>query len=82
MKAKFTKTQSAQPVGAYNPTLIDNAKNDAQILLLQVAPKIVDSRLPLKGRGVKPFGSAEGRYLVTDKAWDCLKEQYTWSSDF
>ena len=79
---KFVKTQSAQPMGEYQPTAIDAKKEAAQLRLLQVAPKIIDSKATLKGRGIKPFGNIEGRYQVTDAAWVNLQSKYTWQTDF
>ena len=77
---KFTKTAEHTPSGDYKPTLIDAQKEATQIRLLQVCPKIIDTNLQLKGRGISTFGN--GRYTVTDTAWEKLKQQYTWAPDF
>lgn len=79
--ATFTKIQDAPQVGTYSPTAIDEQKKEAQILLLQCSPKIVDSKIELKGRGIKAL-SVNGRYQISDNAWVKIQAQYTTQTNF
>jgi hypothetical protein len=75
------KTREAEALGEYKRTAIDEAKDAADIRLLQVGPKVVDSKVLLKGRGIKPMGTI-GRYLVSDAAWTKLQQQFKTITDF
>ena len=77
----FVKVQDAQPSGKYQATSVDRAKAAADMILVQVNPKIVRSQIgAIKGRGVKFFG--QDLYQVTDSAWSKLQTQYTCKTDF
>ena len=79
---KFVKQPTTDPpMGEYKPTAIDARKAAAQVLLVQVAPKIVNAKVELRGQGIKPFGP-DGTYQVTDKAWAKIQATYTWQTDF
>ena len=67
----WTKTQEATPMGEYKVTAIDDAKANADLLLIQVCPKVVQSNIQLKGRGIKAMG--QGLYQVTDAACTCRR---------
>jgi hypothetical protein len=81
MTTQFTKTHTAQPIGEYTRTVTDSRKDTVMIRLLQCSPKIVDSKVPLKGRGIKQL-SVAGRYQVSDTAWTKLQSSYSWTTDF
>ena len=81
MKATVTQITKASAPGHYKTTAIDAQKQAAEVRLIQVCPKVVDSRHPLGGRGVKPIGSA-GMYVVTDKAWNRIQSKYSTACDF
>jgi len=75
----FQKVKEHTQSGDYQETQLDSKKNASTLLLLQVSPKVVSSSVPLSGRGIKKMGSY---YQVSDNAWDKLKEQHSWATDF
>jgi tape measure domain-containing protein len=81
MTTKIYKTKEAEPLGQYAFTAIDASKDSVGIRLLQVSPMIVDSKIPLKGRGIVPMLTS-GRYQVSKAAWEKLKSNYTTTTDF
>ena len=79
---KFTKTQDAQPLGDYVKTSVDTVKESATLKLIQVGPKVIDSKIELKGRGIKLLSTVERRYQVTDTAWEKLQQTHSRATDF
>ena len=78
--ATITKTKEAQPMGAYKPTAIDAAKSAATMLLEQVGPCVVRSKVELNGRGVRKLNA--GVFQLTDAAWEKAKAEHSWACDF
>lgn len=78
----LTKTKDAQSCGDYCETIIDQQKKSVDFLLIQVGPNIVDSKIPLKGRGIVPSDSVPGRYRLSDKALEKLQSECTWMPNF
>lgn len=80
MTATCIKVQDAQPMVAYQRTAIDDRKDAAALLLQSCSPYVVLSRVPLVGRGITAMHGSH--YKLTDSAWNRLKGQYTWATDF
>ena len=78
----ITKTKSAQPIGKYKPTSVDQMKSDATFLLIQVCPNIIDSKIAFRGRGITLYSDIPGRYRVSDKALEKLQSEHEWATDF
>lgn len=80
--ATLEKIKSAEPVGTYTRTSVDDQK-DRAIILLQYAygnGYDVRSKIALKGRGVKHYG--EDRYFVTVRMIEQLRKQHEIACDF
>jgi hypothetical protein len=67
--------------GTYKPTAIDEEKKNADIRVLQVGPYVVNSKIQLKGRGIKAM-VVGGRYRVTESALKGLHSKYKVVTDF
>lgn len=78
--ATVTKIAEAQPMGEYKPTALDARKAAATMLLQQVGPRVVRSKVELAGRGVKKLN--EGTFQLTDSAWEKASTTHTWECDF
>ena len=75
------KIKSASVMGNYKPTVIDKTKAEAQLLLQSCDPKIVHTKIELKGAGIKK-STSPGVYQVSNTAWNKLTTQYNWMTDF
>lgn len=75
------KIKSAPIVGEYKSTSVDKIKSEVQLLLKSSDPKIVHTRIALSGVGIKKSSNTE-TYQVSNSAWDKLKTQYSWMTDF
>lgn len=78
--AIITKTKEAQPCGEYKRTALDERKDAATMLLQQVGPRVVRSKVDLTGRGVKKLN--EGTFQLTESAWKKASATHTWACDF
>lgn len=65
----ITKTQSAQPAGAYTPTIVDENKQAVDFRVLQMSPIYIRWA---DGRGE----------VVTSRKLETLKTANTWTTDF
>lgn len=79
--AILRKVKDAPLAGVYQKTSVDIEKEEADFLLLQVDPYIVDSKVILFGRGVTLM-DVKGRYRLTEKALEVAQSKYTWMADF
>lgn len=87
MNATVTKTKDAEPMGAYQRTAIDEAKDAADFLIIYAYGNGYDirSRHTLAGRGVRQVSlTIDGNtvYHVTEAALAKLKTQYSYMTDF
>lgn len=69
MEATVTKIRSAQPMGAYQRTALDDRKAAADFLLVQVSPNYIRWQ---DGRGER----------VTDRQLTKLQAAHCWATDF
>lgn len=69
MEVKFLKTQNAQKIGKYKPTLIDIQKSESDFRIIQVSP------LYIKWKD----GACE---RVTKRRLQSLQKNHTWAVDF
>jgi hypothetical protein len=63
------KTQSAQSLGTYKATELDNQKTNVDFLITQVAPFYIR------------WSNGEGQ-TVTERKLNQLKKTHTWATDF
>ena len=86
MQATITKTKSAEPVGTYNRTSLDDAKDAADIRIVGHFRNrtVIESRRAFQGHGIKREAIANGtaRYLVSDEAMIELRRRYSVVCDF
>lgn len=82
MNATITKTKSAEPMGTYKRTAIDEAKDAADFLILYAYGNGYDirSKHELEGRGIKVVSGSV--YHVTEAALNKLKTKYSYMTDF
>jgi|SRR5580692_7725953 hypothetical protein len=78
---KVIKIKSAPVMGEYTPTTVDKRKPEIQLVLKSCNPKIVESKIELKGTGIKKYTS-QGLYEVSNTAWNKLTAKYSWMTDF
>lgn len=80
----FIKNNTAQTLGSYTPTQVDNQKEKAQILIEYAnggSFTINTKGIVITGRGVKTTYS-NGNYEVTENKLNQLKNKYTWAVNF
>ncbi len=80
-ETSFVKVQDYTPAGDYKNTRIDDEKASADIRILQMGPVVVDSKIPLKGRGIKPL-SVQGRYSISRAVLSRLQKNHAVVTDF
>jgi hypothetical protein len=74
MKATLTKTQEAHPTGTYKTTTIDQRKAEADFLLLQTSPNVIQWRKGLMGAK---------RETISNKTLKDIQEIHpNWMTDF
>ena len=80
---KLTKIQDAQPLGQYQPTAQDTAKDNADILIEAAngGSYTIKSQVEIKGRGLKKTYS-NGLYEVTSNMLDSLSLKYSVECNF
>lgn len=84
MQATLTKTKSAEPMGAYQRTAIDDRKDAADFLVTACYGEgyVIDARritVPA-GRGVKHISG--NTYRLTERVLRALQATHTWATDF
>ena len=84
--ATITKTQSAQPVGYYASTAVDEFRNSADIRVIGNSRNRteIETKKLLSGAGIKLIKTVNGtgRYLVTDEAMTELRRRFNVATDF
>jgi hypothetical protein len=82
MNATVTKTKSAEPMGTYKRTALDDAKDAADFLIIYAYGSGFDIRTKheLSGRGIKVVSG--NVYHVTEAALAKLKTRYSYMTDF
>jgi hypothetical protein len=65
----ITKVADAQPMGIYTPTTVDANKASVDFRLIQVSPKVI----------IWKDGTTQ---KVTDRKFETLKQNHTWTTDF
>lgn len=82
MAATMIRTQHAQTLGEYTPTLVDAGKSAADIRVVDADGTFtVISKISLAGRGIA-VRAAAGTYEVTKAAMARLQKEYSVACDF
>lgn len=86
MKATIELTKEATPRGKYQPTILDNEKAKADILVTAIDShyeiRVQNPSIKLSGRGVKRSKWIGNIYYVTERIYKQLCKEYNVMCDF